>query len=195
MSILEIFATISTVASVLLAVQRSIWQFPVGLAATTAFFFVFFQSQLYASTALQVFFSIIQLYGWWYWLRGDRGMPPRMSSVPIALVLILCGGAFLPALGISTLLTALTNARVAFMDSAIFTLSALAQFLLDRKKLETWIVWALVNLLSVFVYGSQELWLTAALYSGLLANCAWGWSEWRKELLSDRTSAMTPGHV
>lgn len=78
------------------------------------------------------------------------------------------------------------------MDSAIFALSALAQFLLDRKKLETWIVWALVNVLSVFVYASQELWLTTALYCGLLANCAWGWSEWRKEFLNGSGSTMVP---
>lgn len=95
MSMLEIFATITTVASVLLAVHRSIWQFPIGLAATTAFFFVFFQSQLYASTALQVFFSFVQVYGWWYWLRGDRGMPPRMALCRSPLCLRFAGVSFL----------------------------------------------------------------------------------------------------
>ena len=192
MDVLEIVATLSTVVSVFLAVQRSIWQFPVGLVATTAFFFVFLQSQLYASTALQVFFSIVQLYGWWYWLRGDNGKPPLMGTVSIAFVLALCGGALLAATGISALLTAVSNARMAVMDSAIFALSAVAQFLLDRKKVETWGVWALVNVLSVLVYASQGLWLTTALYCGLLANCAWGWSEWRKEFQSRRGSILVP---
>ena len=79
MATLEILATAATVAYVLFAVKRSLWQYPVGLLATVLFFFVFLEARLYASTALQVLFAAVQLYGWWYWLRGDHGKRPNMG--------------------------------------------------------------------------------------------------------------------
>jgi nicotinamide mononucleotide transporter len=193
MSPLEIFATGSTVGCVLLAVKRSIWQFPVGMAATTAFFFVFLDARLYASAGLQVFFSIVQIYGWWFWLYGDAGGRPRITTWPLWLIgALLCGG-LLAAAALSALLRVVSDAQTPFLDSAIFALSATAQFLLDRKKIETWYVWALVNVLSVAVYAQQGLWLTTALYGGLFLNCAWGYWEWRREFQTyDRPATPQP---
>ena len=80
------------------------------------------------------------------------------------------------------LIAAYTDANMALADAGIFALSVAAQFLLDRKKIETWPVWGLVNALSVYVYASQQLWPTTALYALLFLNVFWGWYEWRREM-------------
>ena len=50
-----------------------------------------------------------------------------------------------------------------------------------------------VNSLAVFVYASQELWLTAALYVGLFASSFWGYWEWRQALVSlESTWGISP---
>src|SRR5262245_56128367 len=92
-STLEIFATAATVAYVLFAIKRSLWQYPVGLLATALFFFVFLMARLYASTGLQVLFAAVQIYGWWYWLYGEKGNRPRITSMPLLFVAALCCGA------------------------------------------------------------------------------------------------------
>lgn len=182
MNPVEIAATAATVASVLLTVRRSLWQYPVGIVATGLFFAVFWQAKLYASSILQIAFLAVQIYGWWFWLRGDNGSRPAIRSWPVGRVAAVClfaviGGS-LAALGLGWL----TDARIPLPDSMILGLSLGAQFLLDRKVLEHWLVWAVVNVISILVYASQELTLTALLYVALLLNVAWGWTAWRGEM-------------
>lgn len=182
MSVLEIFATIFTVACVILAVKRSTWQYPIGLIGTVLYYFVFQGVQLYASAGLQIFFLFVQLYGWWFWLYGDQGKKPKITNLrPLILLTTLVCGLFISTI-FGQVLNHYTNANMAKLDSIIFGFSVIAQFLLDRKKIETWIVWALVNVLSIFVYFGQGLNLTGWLYVGLLINTVWGYIEWKKNL-------------
>lgn len=178
---LEIVASVTTVIYVFLAIKRSLWQYPVGLVATILFLFVFLDARLYASSALQALFAAVQIYGWWYWLHGKDGGRPRITTMPLVFVAALCGGALAFAGALSWVLNNWTEAEMAFSDSVIFALSMVAQTLLGRKIIEHWMIWTVVNALAVFVYASQELWVTAALYTGLFASTFWGYWEWRQE--------------
>jgi nicotinamide mononucleotide transporter len=178
---LEGLASLATAACVILAVHRSLWQFPLGGIGTALYFFVFLDAHLYSSAILQVFFFLVQAYGWWYWLRGDSGRRPPIRMTPTPLVLGGCGLAIAVAAGMSSLLGAFTDAEVALPDAIIFALSVVAQILLDRKRLENWPIWIVVNVLSVIVYSSQGLWLTVCLYVFLFFNAFWGWREWHRE--------------
>lgn len=180
MVLVEATAVVATVASVMLTVRRSLWQYPVGLVATALYLVVFTRSHLFASASLQIVFMAVQTYGWWFWLRGDAGARPPLRSWPLRRLAAVCtiavAGGTLAAVGLGEL----TSARLPLADSLILGLSLGAQFLLDRKVLQHWAVWAVVNVLSIVVYGSQGLWLTSLLYMGLLANTALGWVMWRR---------------
>ena len=182
MAILEILATITTVAYVFLAIKRSVWQYPVGLIATLMYLVVFLDARLYASSALQGLFAAVQLYGWWYWLYGKDGSRPPITSMPLVYIAALCCCALAFAGVFSWVLNRWSDAEMAFTDSLVFSLSTVAQTLLGRKVIEHWMVWMVVNTLAVFVYASQELWPTTALYVGLFASTFWGYWEWRQEL-------------
>lgn len=190
---LEIAATALTLVCVILAVKRSLWQFPTGILGTALGFFVFWNAALYSSAVLQPVFILAQVYGWWFWLRGDNSRAPPIRETPVPLV----AGACLAALGLAALgawaLEAMTPARMAMWDAAILALSIVAQVLLSLKRIETWPVWVAVNALSVYVYGSQSLWLYTGLYAFFFFNAFWGWWEWRKELRSyTHASDTTP---
>ncbi|RZJ02937.1 MAG: nicotinamide riboside transporter PnuC [Brevundimonas sp.] len=180
MTLIEAAAAAVTVVSVILTVRRSLWQYPVGLCATALYLVVFWQVRLYASASLQVVFMAVQLYGWWFWLHGGNGARPPIRSwsptrlLGVCLTAVVAGG--LAAYGLARL----TDAQLPLADSLILGLSLGTQFLLDRKVLEHWIVWAVVNVLSIIVYGAQGLSLTSVLYAGLLLNTAWGWWVWRR---------------
>jgi nicotinamide mononucleotide transporter len=181
---LEIAATALTLVCVILAVKRSLWQFPTGILGTGLGFFVFWNATLYSSAVLQPVFILAQVYGWWFWLRGDNSRAPPIRETPLPLVAGACLGALaLAALG-AWALEAMTPARMAMWDAAILALSIVAQVLLSLKRIETWPVWVVVNALSVYVYGSQGLWLYTGLYAFFFFNAFWGWWEWRKELRS-----------
>ncbi|WP_443750422.1 nicotinamide riboside transporter PnuC [Asticcacaulis solisilvae] len=182
MSVLEILANLFTVLSVVLTVYLKKSLYPVGIAATVLFFFVFRDAKLYASAGLQVWFTLIQLYGWWFWLRGDRGREPPISDWPWRIVALLGVVAALFTAVVSFGLYRFTDARTPVGDTAILALSVLAQVLLDRKQMKNWIVWAVADAASIAVYANQHLWLTTGVYTVLLANAAYGWLHWRKVL-------------
>ena len=182
MSGLEILANLFTVASVVLTVHLKKSLYPVGIVATVLFFFVFWKARLYASAGLQVYFTLIQLYGWWFWARGRAGHAPPIGdwSWRFVALLGLVAAAFTAA--VSFVLYRFTDAQTPLGDTAILALSVLAQFLLDRKQIKNWIIWGAVDAISIVVYGGQHLWLTAIVYLVLLANVVYGWLTWRTAL-------------
>jgi nicotinamide mononucleotide transporter len=145
-------------------------------------FFVFWRAELYSSAVLQPIFIAALAYGWWYWLRGDQSRAPPIRSTPVAVVLGACGIALAVAALAAWGLESLTDARMALPDAAILALSVVAQLLLSLKRIENWPVWVVINAVSVFVYGSQQLWLYTALYVFFFVNAFWGWWEWRREM-------------
>jgi nicotinamide mononucleotide transporter len=182
MQLLEIAATLFTLICVILSVKRSLWQFPFGVIGTALFFFVVWGQQLYANAALQIFFLGVQFYGWWYWMRGDEGARPSIRSTNWKFVLALSLIALtLAGLG-AWALEASTDASMPLPDAAVFGLSVVAQILLGRKRIETWPMWVVINVLSVWLYASQGLWLFTALYAFFFFNAFWGWWEWRAEM-------------
>jgi nicotinamide mononucleotide transporter len=184
MQSLEIAATLFTLICVILSVKRSLWQFPFGVVGTGLFFFVVWRQQLYANAALQIFFLGVQFYGWWYWVRGDKGARPPIRSTNWKVVLALCAVALVLAGFVAWALESFTDASMPLPDAAVFGLSVVAQVLLSRKRIETWPMWVVVNTLSVWLYASQSLWVFAGLYVFFFFNAFWGWWEWRKEMKS-----------
>lgn len=179
-TVLEMVAALVTLASVILAVKLKISQYPVGIFGTILYLMVFWDAKLYSSVGLQVYFTIIQLYGWWFWMRGDKGREPPITDWSWGTVAKLGGLAVLFTVGVSGLLTVMTDAKAAVLDTAILAASVLAQFLLDRKKLKSWVVWFVVDVLSVIVYGGQHLVVTTALYVFLTVNTVVGFYAWVK---------------
>ena len=48
-----------------------------------------------------------------------------------------------------------------------------------EKKIENWIVWAVVNVVSIWFYFQGELYLVALQYVFFLFNTAFGFARWR----------------
>lgn len=187
MSTLEIFATIFTLLSVFLAVKLSTKQYPIGIIGTCLYFFVFWEYKLYFSAYLQVFFTLVQVYGWWFWLHGDKGQEPKIVKLNwtnFAFVTVI--GTILFAIMTSAVAVRYSNAAMPFLDSMIFGLSVVAQWYLDRKRLQTWIAWFLVNIVSIYTYYSQGLMLTSGIYVVLLFNTFWGYYNWQKAYNSQK---------
>ncbi len=182
MSMLEILATILTVACVIMANYRSTLQYPVGILGTILFFFVVWNAKLYANAGLQVFFTGVQFYGWWFWLKGGvNRTKPLITEFGIERLVLWFSVALGASIVVGTILNASTNAAMAAADCMVFGLSVFAQFLLDRKKIETWVIWGAVNAGSVYLYYNQGLYIFTALYIGLFINCFIAWRMWRNE--------------
>lgn len=181
MTPLEISANIFILISVYLANRNSIHTWWTGIIATILFGFLFYEVKLYADVTLQIFFTVTSIYGWWKWLHGGtRKLPLPISRVKPSLLLIFTVIAVLLTFGYGYLLFNLTDASYPLVDSTVLFFSILAQFFLMERKLETWIFWILVDVISVPLFASKELYLTSIIYFAFLINAVWGLLNWIK---------------
>ncbi len=176
---LEISANLITTASILLAGRNSIHTWWTGIIGCVLFGVLFYDARLYADVALQVFFLATSISGWWAWLHGRRGEPLPITRSGVRLLLTLFVAGVLTTVAYGSLLFYYTDAYSPYVDSAVLMFSVVAQFLLMRRKLETWLFWLLVNTISVPLFASRGLYLTAGLYAVYWVNALVSWFVWR----------------
>jgi nicotinamide mononucleotide transporter len=82
-----------------------------------------------------------------------------------------------PLLGV--LLARFTDTDVPYFNAFPTVGSFIGQVLLALKFVETWPVWLVVNAVSVVLYATKSLWLTAMLYVIFGALSVIGWRRWR----------------
>ncbi|MEY2686872.1 MAG: hypothetical protein RL375_1070 [Pseudomonadota bacterium] len=181
MSALEVAANVATALSIWLAARNSAHTWTTGVVGCVLFGILFYGNQLYADASLQVFFIVTSAMGWHRWRRrtGDVVRPITRAALP-ALV-AMAGAAVVVTLAYGGLLHRFTDAYMPFVDAAVLAMSVVAQCLLMQRKLETWPWWLAVNTLSVPLFASRGLWLTAAIYAAYWCNAWYGWWTWRRQ--------------
>ncbi|MBC7791224.1 MAG: nicotinamide mononucleotide transporter [Anaerolineae bacterium] len=179
----ELFGFISGAVCVWLVARQNIWSWPIGLLNNALFLVLFFAAKLYADAALQVVFAILGVYGWYRWLRprDQRAlMRVRRTTAREWATLAVCGVFGVGA--VTHWLTSSTDSPVPFWDSTVLVLSLLATYGQANKLLESWWLWITVDVISVPLYASRSLYLTAILYAGFLLLCLVGLRDWSRDL-------------
>ena len=186
MSPLECLGFVLSLAMVVCNIKELHWGWPLAIASSVAYFFVFKDSLLYGEASLQIVFVLMALWGWWQWRRGGASAQPALSIQRLSARgwrgVLLASALLWPALAL--LLQHFTPSDVAWWDALPTALSLVGVVLLGRKYLENWLVWAVVNSLSVALFAYKALWLTALLYALFTVMSCWGWRAWRQSLQS-----------
>lgn len=183
-SVEEIIAVVLGVIAVYLATRQNVWTYPLGIISVFIYIEIFYVVKLYADMGLQVFFIILQVYGWYEWLHGGEhktALHVSRASLRIGIMLSLFVVAGTALLGYT--LHQLTDASLPYVDSFLAVLSMAGQWLLAKKYIENWSVWIAVNIGSIAMYGYKGLYFTMVLYGVYLGLAVIGYREWKKELL------------
>ncbi len=183
MTLFELAAVAVTLLAVWLTARQVIWCWPTALVSVTMYAVVFYQAKLYADMGLQGIYFVLSVYGWWAWLHGgeDRAALEVSVASPRARIgLAALGAVFGLALG--TLLHRFTDASLPYMDSMLTSFSLVAQWLMARKRLESWIVWFAVDVFYVGMFLYKSLYLTAGLYAVFLGIAAVGFLDWKRSM-------------
>jgi len=181
---LELAAFVLAVAMVLLNMQVNPIAWPLAIASSLLYVALFWNSRLYGDAALQVFFALIAVWGWWQWRRGRQadGSTLQVRALRPAqrwrLVVVLALA--WPATGL--FLKTCTNTDVPWWDAFPTAASVIGQWLLGRKYLDNWAAWIIVNVVSVALFAYKALWLTTLLYALFTVLSMLGWRAWRAQM-------------
>lgn len=183
MSLFEAIAVALGLANIMLIVRRSPWNYPFGIAMVVLYARIFWDARLFSDAGLQVFFLVVQLYGWLNWIRHresdgtvivrELGPPHRLAWVAASLLI---------ALGWGAVMAQFTTASLPYWDAAVAMLSVAAQLLMTWRYVENWWWWIAVDVLSVGLYAAKGLWLTSGLYTVFLVLAVVGLLQWRRHL-------------
>lgn len=189
-SLIELIATLFGYLSVFLAVRQHVWTWPTGILNEVALFILFFQVQLYADMLLQCIFFIFTIYGWLQWGKNGNAVTVkkwgrvRLLQLLFGIVLLAFLLSFITAKFHVWLPSYFEHpAAHPFVDSLVSLLSIAAIFLLAFKILESWILWIVVDVLSIGLFFAQEIYLVAIQYSIFLLMAIFGFYRWRRHLV------------
>lgn len=177
---LEAAGFVTTTVGIWLTTRRTLWCWPVTLAADFIYLVVFYRARLLSDSVLQIFFVAFTLYGWWNWWRGVRQegevRVAPLSRVNTALA-IAAGVVGTFAVGA---ITRRLHAALPYLDASLLSFSLVASWWQARKHIANWWLWIVVDVLYIGEYIYKDLWLTAVLYAVLVALAALGLRDWSR---------------
>lgn len=180
MSALEGMAAVLLLINVWLAAKRCVWNYAFALAAVSLYLIIFYEARLYSDAALQLIFIALNLYGILNWRKAanDQGVPVGWMSgadrlgwvAAMALLWLVWSGG----------MARMTDAAAPFADGAILVMSVAAQWLMARRRVESWWLWIAVDVVAVPLYLSRGLYVTGGVYFILLIIAVRGVMEWQR---------------
>ena len=183
---IEVAGALTGLVAIYFQIKEKVIFWPVSIVNVGLYIFVYFSSRLYAEVSLQSYYLVMSLYGWYYWSKG--GALSERKILPVTRcgnkLLIKLGAIFILVFtGMAYLLHRFTNTDVPVIDAFVTSLSFIATWLLAKKKIENWIIWIVVDSVSVGIYIYKGLYATIVLFAVLTVLAFVGYYQWKRHLV------------
>ena len=132
---------------------------------------------------LQIFYVLMAVYGWLQWkniINSNRDL--RIKSwnnlnhvyavISVIILAILSG----------IVLEEYTQAALPFIDAFTTWGAIVTTYMVAKKILENWIYWFVIDSISIYLYTSRGLYLTAFLFVIYLVIIVFGYRSWKRTL-------------
>ena len=181
---LELFGVISTIVYLILSIRQSIWLWPLGALSSAIYIAVYFVNKFYADMGLQTYYLIISIYGFIAWATHQRSSGNSLAVCRTTSRQWLVLGVITAAIwgALYAILTLFTDSPVPVGDSFTTALAITATWMLTRKMIEQWLVFIVADVVSVALYFTRSMPLTAYLYIIYTTMAMVGYFKWKKEL-------------
>lgn len=217
LSYIEAVGTVAGLLCILLASFEKTINYLFGLINVTLFAVIFFQIQLYANLLLQVFFFGANIYGWYAWSRMSSAqeaelkirwlsLPKALTTLVISILAIIFltqnidvvfgrlatwAVELLNLFGANLTLPILDPDAFPFWDSTMTVLSVVAMILMTRKYVENWLLWVVINVISVVIFFIQGVYAMSLEYLILLGIALNGSRLWIKSAKQNGSRALS----
>ena len=212
MIILELIAALLGILSVWFSKKENILVFPTGLISTLIYVYLLSQWNYYGDLIINIYYSIMSIYGWYMWskvvdtTKNEHISISRTNGIDKikSLFIFIFTSIFVIAvyrhynvmpnnLNLSESISYATEKifsgnlkefrqATPYLDTFTTGAAFVAMWLMANKKIENWIFWISVNLVSVPLYFVKGYGFTGIQYFIFLILAFQGYFEWRKRL-------------
>jgi nicotinamide mononucleotide transporter len=183
---IEIISAIITLISVILLSNKKNIGWIIGIIGGILYAIIFFNTKLYANFGLQFIFIIQSIYGIYIWNKYKKNnkiiKETKVSKLTKNEYIISFFSIIITWIITFSLLNNYTNSIYQYTDSLILSISIIANWLLSIRKLESWLLWIIVNIISIILFYQTELYITLGLYIIFLINAIYGYFNWKKDI-------------
>jgi len=180
---IEILATITGLIYLVYSVKGSILLWPFGIITSALYVYVFFRSRIYADMGINIYYVIISIYGWVHWSMGGNNdnheIPVLRLKLKLGLILALI--TLIIFIIIAFILNNYTDSDIAYWDAFVTAASITATWMLARKIMEHWLIWVIVDAISIALYVYKGLYPTVLLFTVYSSLAVIGYFEWKKQ--------------
>ncbi len=188
MDILEIIGACIGLLYLALEYRANVWLWPVGIVMSLFYVVIFFHGKFYADAAVYLYYIGANVYGLAAWLRNkdqsDEAAPVRIVHTPKRQILSLVLVSIALWMAIFLVLKNFTDSPVPWGDAFTTSLSVVAMWMLAQKQLEQWLLWVVVNAVSLCLYVWKGLYPTSVLYVVYTVVAVLGYFKWKKEMMA-----------
>ena len=181
MSIWEYAAVVFSLAYVLLAIRQSLWCWPAAFVSTSIYTILFWQGALLLESALNFYYLIMAVFGWWQWIGGGTqdGKEKQLTSWTLNTHAkwILVG--IVVSIGLGFMADTYTDAKLAYLDAFTTVFAVMTTYFVTQKVLENWLYWIVIDIASIFLYWQLEYYPSVVLFVLYTGFAFKGYIDWR----------------
>ncbi len=164
-----------------LKASRALWI--TGMVMPAISLFVYWRAGLYADFAIDIYYLLAAVYGFVNWRRkGPEKEKIPITKTPGKVIPLLCA-VFLVLFPLTAMsLIHFTDSTVPWQDAFTTALSVIGLWMLAKKWIEQWWVWAVVDIVSTCLYIYKGIPFYAGLYGLYTALAVYGYFRWKRSL-------------
>ena len=180
--IIEIIAVITAILYLTLAAREDVKCWYAAIISSTLYFYIMYKAGLLMEAYLQIFYIIMALYGWLNWTNLVTLNKETKIRIWSNLKHLLAIGTIISLALVSGLfLEKYTNAVLPFVDALTTWGAIITTYMVAQKILENWIYWFVIDTISIYLFMSRGLYLTATLFFIYLIIICFGYASWKKK--------------
>jgi len=164
----ELLATFLSVLYLLLAMKQNLWCWVAAFFSTLIYSILFFDASLLMDSALNIFYLVMAIYGWYSWKYGNlksENVDLKITSYGlnknIKIVVVLT----IVSLFLGYIMENYTHADFAYLDTFTTVFAVFSTYMLTKKVLENWIYWIVIDATSIYIYIQKGFNITAVLFA------------------------------
>lgn len=189
LDIMGSIAAVTGVMCVVLVARGNIFNYFFGVVNVSLYAWISFKAGLYGDAALNLLYYLpMQFIGWYSWVgkrvaeESSTVLTKRLNPKQRGMLLLV---SLLLIFSVAWILDLFSDPQP-LKDATTTVLSVIAMFLMVKRFMEQWVLWVVVNLISIvmwsiaFTKGEGHSLLMIVMWVFYLLNSINGWATWLK---------------
>ena len=181
--VIEIIVFFFGIISVVYAKKENILVYPTGLVATILSTYLLYKAGYFADMTINVYFSIMSVYGWLNWAKTKNEVPVYQISRTNTRQKVIGVMLFFITLVVMYGVYQLFDQPILqenYIDMFTSGLFFTGMWFMAIKKIENWTLWIIADLISIPLYGYRGLGILSLQFLIFTVLAVLAYMEWNK---------------